>query len=137
MNYVTTVYGQNGQTATCNTYITVGNSYPSVTLSQIPYTGFDLGTMGDMLYWAFLALFALAAGYLTVYYKGGMATFAGGMIPARKTRPGRHEEGRKSETKRSHGSGRRKDNRSSGPEASRDHSLRSRRSLQFVRPATR
>jgi|GEM_PF-1515358 hypothetical protein len=83
-NYVLTVYGYNGQTSTCNTYITVGSSYitPSVTLSQIPYTGFDFGTLGDTMYWLMLAVFALSAGYLLVYYKGGMGAFAGAMTPS-------------------------------------------------------
>ena len=85
MNYVLTVYGQNGQTSTCNTYVTAATVYPSVTLSQIPYTGFDFGTLGDAMYWAMLAVFALAAGYLLVYYKGGMGTFATAMVPARKS----------------------------------------------------
>ncbi|MDR3571177.1 MAG: hypothetical protein P4L81_03185 [Candidatus Pacebacteria bacterium] len=87
MNYVLTVYGYNGQTATCNTYVNVGSYYPqtpSVTLSQIPYTGFDFGTTGDAMYWTMLVAFAFSAGYLLVYYKGGMAAFAGSMIPARK-----------------------------------------------------
>lgn len=87
MNYVLTVYGQNGQTSTCNTYVSVNNAYvyPSVTLSQIPYTGFDFGTMGDAMYWASLMVFALAAGYLLVYYNGGMVAFAGSMIPVRRS----------------------------------------------------
>ncbi|MBU6388882.1 hypothetical protein KGQ72_03360 [Patescibacteria group bacterium] len=78
-NYILTVYGQNGQTTTCNTLVTIGSAprYPSVTLSQIPYTGFDFGSLGDAMYWVALAIFALASGYLLVYYKGGMAAFAG------------------------------------------------------------
>ena len=104
MNYVLTVYGQNGQTATCNTYVTIGNSYPSVTLSQIPYTGFDFGTVGDAMYFAMLAVFALAAGYLLVYYKGGMGSFALAMIPARKTKV--VEDGRESRNESRPGSGR-------------------------------
>ena len=43
-------------------------SYPYVALSQIPYTGFDFGFMGNSLYFAALVAFALAAGYLIVYY---------------------------------------------------------------------
>ncbi|HEV3244981.1 MAG TPA: hypothetical protein VG102_01330, partial [Candidatus Paceibacterota bacterium] len=80
-SYVLTIYGANGQTATCNTAVTMANNYPSVTLSQIPYTGFDFGTMGDAMYFAMLAAFALSAGYLLVYYRGGVGAFAGAMIP--------------------------------------------------------
>jgi hypothetical protein len=36
------------------------------------------------MYWAMLAAFAVAAGYLLVYYKGGMGVFAGAMIPVRR-----------------------------------------------------
>ena len=79
-NYVLTVYGANGQSATCNTYVTMANIAPYVTLSQIPYTGFDFGSFGDAMYFAALALFALAAGYLLVYYKGGMVAFAHSMV---------------------------------------------------------
>ncbi len=49
-------------------YPPVQYNYPYVALSQIPYTGFDLGTMGNILYWAGLVLFALALGYLAVYF---------------------------------------------------------------------
>ncbi len=83
-NYVLTVYGGNGQTATCNTLITVGNTFPQVSLSQIPYTGFDFGTFGDSIYFAALALFALAAGYIIVYYKGGAGVILGSIIPTSK-----------------------------------------------------
>lgn len=80
MNYVLTVYGQNGQTATCNTYVTVGNVQPYVTLNQIPYTGFDFGPMGDAMYWGALLAFALSAAYLVIYFRGGAFTLAGAMI---------------------------------------------------------
>ena len=49
-------------------YYPIAYASPHVALSQIPYTGFDFGTVGNTLYWAVLALFALAAGYLIVYY---------------------------------------------------------------------
>ena len=39
-----------------------------VALSQIPYTGFDGGAIGNTLYWIGLAGFALALSYLAVYY---------------------------------------------------------------------
>jgi hypothetical protein len=49
---------------------------PYVYLSQIPYTGLDFGPMGTMVYFLALALFAIAGGYLLVYYNGGMLRFS-------------------------------------------------------------
>jgi len=69
-NYTLTVYGYNGQTATCHTNV---NTAPYVSLSQIPYTGFDFGTFGNAMYWAGLATFALGAGYLAIYYVPALA----------------------------------------------------------------
>lgn len=69
--YTLTVSGPNG-TQTCNAYVTVGGGYyggyPYISLNQIPYTGFEAGTFGNIIYFAALALFALAAGYLVVFY---------------------------------------------------------------------
>ena len=48
-------------------------TYPSVALTQIPYTGFDFGSIGDSIYWAMLALFGIAAAYLVLYYTGANA----------------------------------------------------------------
>src|SRR3989344_4347506 len=64
-NYTLTVSGPSGA-STCNAYVNVAGSY--VSLTQIPYTGFDFGPMGNALYFAALIAFALAAGYLVVYY---------------------------------------------------------------------
>ena len=63
--YTLTVSG-NGGTRTCTAYVTVQGSY--ISLSQIPYTGFDAGLLGNALYWLSLISFALAGAYLTVYY---------------------------------------------------------------------
>ncbi|MBI5003729.1 hypothetical protein HZC00_01395 [Candidatus Kaiserbacteria bacterium] len=52
---------------------------PYVSLTQIPYTGFDFGPIGNAIYWAGLLSFALAASYLALYYKGGLA-FASGTV---------------------------------------------------------
>lgn len=76
--YVMTVSGPGG-TATCRTqqvYVPPSPPVypPYVTLTQIPYTGFDLGTVGSTLYWFSILVFALAAGYLAVYY---LPAFAG------------------------------------------------------------
>ncbi|MBM3272484.1 hypothetical protein FJY94_04380 [Candidatus Kaiserbacteria bacterium] len=70
-NYVLTVYGYNGQVTTCNTYLAVSGAAPFVSLSQIPYTGFDFGTFGNTMYWFAIMAFALAASYLVLYHRGG------------------------------------------------------------------
>jgi hypothetical protein len=44
----------------------VYNTTPYVTLSSVPYTGLELGPMGEVLYWAFLVLWCLGAAYLIV-----------------------------------------------------------------------
>jgi hypothetical protein len=75
MTYTLTVYGANGQSAQCSTAVQA-YSAPYVSLTQIPYTGFDFGTLGNAMYWAGLAIFALGAGYLAVYYIPAVA-FAG------------------------------------------------------------
>lgn len=86
-NYVTytmTVYNSQGQSATCqtqSTYVPPVYYPPQVALTQIPYTGLDLGTTDMVLYYLALLSFALAAGYLIVYY---VPAFAGlkARIPA-------------------------------------------------------
>lgn len=83
-NYTLTVYGYNGQSATCNVYVGVNSVQPYVTLNQIPYTGFDFGTAGDIIYWGALLAFALSAAYLVLYYRGGALAFAGSVFPRRK-----------------------------------------------------
>ena len=90
MVYTLTVYGPSGVT-TCQTtassyytpydysYNTYPYSYayatpyvttPYITLSQMPYTGFDYGPIGNALYFAALLVFALAVGYVSTYYVG-------------------------------------------------------------------
>lgn len=44
----------------------------AVYLSQIPYTGLDLGTVGTFMYWFMLVLWSLAAAYLVLF---GMLPF--------------------------------------------------------------
>src|SRR3989344_1357840 len=75
--YTMTASGPRG-TATCRTqqiYVPPSPPIypPYVTLTQIPYTGFDLGTVGNILYWFSILAFALAAGYLAVYYLPALA----------------------------------------------------------------
>ncbi|HWB34226.1 MAG TPA: hypothetical protein VG753_02835 [Candidatus Paceibacterota bacterium] len=71
--YVATFVGQNGQQVTCsvvvniNTYVpppVYQNPAPYINLSAVPYTGLDLGPVGTVLYWAFLAAWCLLAAYL-------------------------------------------------------------------------
>ena len=83
--YTLTVTGTGGS-ATCQTTANYAPSYtvaptypvastpaPYVALSQIPYTGFDYGPVGNAIYWTAILAFAAAAGYLLVY---GMPKFA-------------------------------------------------------------
>jgi hypothetical protein len=93
--YTLTISGPGGS-ATCqstaNTPSYVAPSYiapapiytqpasPSVSLTQIPYTGFDYGPVGDAIYWMGLLAFALAGAYLMIYYRGGALAFAGSLI---------------------------------------------------------
>ena len=91
-NYVLTVNGPQGP-RTCNVFVNVTGSY--VSLSQIPYTGFDLGTLGNAAYWTGLLSFALAAAYLVVYYQGGMGSFVpsfAGMVKLPKLSVAKREE---------------------------------------------
>jgi len=74
-NYTLTVNDNQGRTQTCNAYTTVSGTYPyptypptNISLDQIPYTGFDFGVIGNTLYWLSIALFAVGAGYMIVYY---------------------------------------------------------------------
>lgn len=85
--YTLTVYGQNGQQATCSTTVVLSTYVPSapqnpyVALTQIPYTGFDGGLLGNSLYWIGLVLFAVAGAYVVVYYSGSVFSFAGMHTP--------------------------------------------------------
>lgn len=48
----------------------------AVTLTQIPYTGFD----GDLAYWASIVALALSAALLLMYYQGGTYVMMNGFI---------------------------------------------------------
>ena len=93
--YVGTFHANNGQTLTCSATVQVtgggggctgncgGSTPPTITLaslphigpqplaylylSQIPYTGLDLGPVGTVVYWLALVCFALAAAYLILF----------------------------------------------------------------------
>ena len=59
-----------------NTGYSYSNPSPYVALSQIPYTGFDYGPLGNAMYWAALLSVAVAGAYLLVYYNGGALSLA-------------------------------------------------------------
>ncbi len=74
--YTGTFYGQNGQSVTCaatvyvNAYIPpVNPSAPYVTLAAVPYTGLELGPVGTVVYWGFIAFWCLLAAYLIAVKK--------------------------------------------------------------------
>ena len=58
---------------------------PAVSLTQIPYTGFDFGPVGNAVYWMSLLAFAAAAGYLMVYWRGGALAFASSLLGSRNS----------------------------------------------------
>lgn len=69
-NYTLTVHGAQGQIATCNAFVTVGGNNPYIALTQIPYTGIDTGTMGDLMIWTLIVGLAGSVGYLILHYRG-------------------------------------------------------------------
>ena len=75
--YTLTVNGYGG-TRTCSAYVNVSGTY--VSLTQIPYTGFDFGPFGNAVYLFGLLAFASALAYLVLYYKGGTAVVAGSLF---------------------------------------------------------
>ena len=79
--YTLTVRDYQGRTNTCYATVTVSGS--QISLTSIPYTGFDGGITTNALYWMGLALWALIAGWFVVRYRGLVANvFDGGMRPA-------------------------------------------------------
>lgn len=104
--YTLTVYGYSGKTNSCEIEIDHGYGYgpyypgytypqypqyqqypqnyfggysyanPYLSLTQIPYTGFDFGTVGSAVYFLALALFAISGAYLLAYYQGGVLRFS-------------------------------------------------------------
>jgi hypothetical protein len=66
-----TFIGQNGGQYTCSATVVVFSpiipvtpTTPFISLSQVPYTGLDLGPVGTVLYWSFLIIWCLVAAYL-------------------------------------------------------------------------
>ncbi len=89
--YSLTVTGQGG-TYTCSTqaytpgYVPPTITNPTVSLTQIPYTGLDLGPVGEAMYWLSIAAVAAAGAYLVVYHKGGALAFATTALTASRSR---------------------------------------------------
>jgi hypothetical protein len=79
--YTMTVSGPGG-TNTCRTQVYAPTT--SVSLSQIPYTGFDFGTLGNSIYWMSLLALALSGAYLLVYYQGGALSLVSGLFASKK-----------------------------------------------------
>ncbi len=50
---------------------------PYITLSQVPYTGLELGPIGQVIYWSFLVLFSLFGAYLIVVKRAHTAVARG------------------------------------------------------------
>lgn len=79
--YSLTVTGQGG-TYTCQTqqytptYVPPAPITPSVSLTQIPYTGLSMSPFAQAMYWLSLLSVAAAGGYLLVYFKGGALALA-------------------------------------------------------------
>jgi len=101
--YTGTATAKDGRTATCRASLDVGNnnhgggghsgggdnvtltgtptqSQSYVYLSQIPYTGLDLGPVGTVVYWLMLVLWSLGLSYLFLFklipfVKGGAVAF--------------------------------------------------------------
>ena len=79
--YTMTVSGPGG-TATCHTsYVTpylppiVGQPY--INLTQIPYTGFDFGPIGNAMYWLGMIVLAVAGAQLILHYRGNALVCSG------------------------------------------------------------
>ena len=83
--YTLTVYDGQGRSDRCRVAISVNPYYipppqpphyypiyPEVSLTQIPYTGFDFGPVGNALFWLAVLAFALSGAYLLVYYLPGI-----------------------------------------------------------------
>ncbi len=79
--YTMTVSGPGGSN-TCRTNA-IAITTPTVSLTQIPYTGLDLGPIGNAVYWMSLLAFALAGAYLVVYYRGGALALTSQVIGTR------------------------------------------------------
>jgi hypothetical protein len=62
------------------TYIPTTGSSAQVALTQIPYTGFDYGPVGNAMYWMSLVLIAVAGAYFLTYHRGGIFALLSGIL---------------------------------------------------------
>lgn len=91
--YTLTVRDFQGRAEACSTQVSVSGGAPYVGLSQIPYTGFDFGPIGNALYWMAMIGFAVASGYLVVYYLPGRGISFAGIARTRAVQaPAQHTE---------------------------------------------
>ncbi len=75
--YTMTAYGTNGQSVTCRTEQYIPPVVPPyISLTQVPYTGLDLGPIGSAAYWLSILSLAVACLYLGVYYRATIASTA-------------------------------------------------------------
>ncbi len=69
----TNTYAYPLHTYSAYSYPSAGYVYPTqVQLNQIPYTGFDFGSVGNALYWLAMIFVAAAGAYLIVYSQSGV-----------------------------------------------------------------
>lgn len=85
--YSLTVTGQGGsytcQTQYTPTYVPPTYQTPTVSLTQIPYTGLDMGPVGNAMYWLAILSVAAAGGYLLTYHSGNVMALATSAIRSR------------------------------------------------------
>lgn len=68
--YIATFYGEDDDEVVCKAKVEVEYTYvpptypPYITLDSVPYTGFDLGPVGNFVYYSFMVFWAAFAAYL-------------------------------------------------------------------------
>ena len=82
-SYAYPLYNYSGYTYPTYTSAYTYPTYSYVKLAQTPYTGFDYGPVGNLLYWLGMIVVAFAGAYLIVYYRGWRpSTFVGEVAQA-------------------------------------------------------
>lgn len=72
--YTLTITDAQGRTNTCATNVNVGPNV-TITLNQVPYTGFDLGVFGNAMYFLALSAVSVGAAYMLFFHNGGAFGF--------------------------------------------------------------
>ncbi|OGG82872.1 hypothetical protein A3A42_00920 [Candidatus Kaiserbacteria bacterium RIFCSPLOWO2_01_FULL_55_25] len=85
--YTMTVSGQGGSNTCRTSYVQPVVQTPTVSLTQIPYTGFDFGPVGNAMYWVSMFAFAAAGAYLLVYFRGGAFALVGSTLGNLRRKP--------------------------------------------------